>query len=341
MRTQRRVVALSTILFLCAILPSRSTFAADPSASDEAPSKFLRFVPDEHGGGTLQASTVRFVNADGVVVDLVAAIHIAEPSFFQALDESFAEYDAVLYELVAPSEMLVPATQGSSARVLRDPSASRPAGSRPTTRRRPQRSLAWVGGLQQGMKDALKLSFQLEGIDYRRPNFIHADLDAETFQDLQQERGESMFTIMLNAMLKEMSNPGAGAAGPGLGDILFAMRSPDRARSLKLLLARQFGKLDEQMAGLDGPNGSVILTERNKACLKVLRQQLAEGDKRNLAIFYGAAHLKGIEQVMTKELGFRQVGPPFWRVAWDMSTPRGGATTKSTTRQRGATVPVR
>lgn len=326
-----RVVVLSLIVSFCAILPSRIMFAADPSASDEAPSKFLRFVPDEHGGGTLQASTVRYVNGDGVVVDLVAAIHIAEPSFFQALDDSFADYDAVLYELVAPADMLAPATQGSSARVLRGTSASRPATSRPTTRRRPQRSLAWVGGLQKGMKDALKLSFQLEGIDYHRPNFIHADLDAETFQDLQQERGESMFTLMLNAMLKEMSNPGAGAAGPGLGDILMALRSPDRARSLKLLLARQFGKLDEQMAGMEGPNGSVILSERNKACLKVLRQQLAEGKNQNLAIFYGAAHLKGIEQVMTKELGFRQVGPPFWRVAWDMTTP-ATPTTKPSTR---------
>jgi hypothetical protein len=227
--------------------------------------------------------------------------------------------------------MLAPATQGSSARVLRDPSASRPATSRPTTRkRRPQRSLAWVGGLQKGMKDALKLSFQLEGIDYRRTNFVHADLDAEQFADLQAERGESMFTLMLNAMVKEMSNPGAGAAGPGLGDILMALRSPDRARSLKLLLARQFGRLDEQMAGLEGPNGSVILTERNKACLRVLKQQLAEGKKQDLAIFYGAAHLKGIEETMTKEMGFKQVGPPFWRVAWDMTGPTTPATRPST-----------
>src|SRR3954453_9227050 len=56
--------------------------AAQPNDGDSAASKFLRFVPDKHGGGTLQASAVRYENADGVSVDLVAAVHIAEPSFF-------------------------------------------------------------------------------------------------------------------------------------------------------------------------------------------------------------------------------------------------------------------
>ena len=84
------------------------TRAADPSDNDSAPSKFLRFVPDKHGGGTLQASTVRYENAEGVTVDLVAAVHIAEPSFFQSLESSWDEYDAVRYELGAPKDRLGP-----------------------------------------------------------------------------------------------------------------------------------------------------------------------------------------------------------------------------------------
>src|SRR5882672_8294910 len=86
--------------------------AAFARAADEQ-SKFLRFVPDKNGGGTLQASSVRYENADGVTVDLVAAVHIAEKSFFSTLNDSFADYDAVLFELVAPQPMLVPSTQGS------------------------------------------------------------------------------------------------------------------------------------------------------------------------------------------------------------------------------------
>src|SRR5689334_14311804 len=113
-RADRRSFLLAALL--CCIVSL--TFAprlraAEPGDGESSPSKFLRFVADKHGGGTLQASTVRYENADGVSVDLVAAVHIAEPSFFQALESSWDDYDAVLYELVAPKEMLVPSTQDS------------------------------------------------------------------------------------------------------------------------------------------------------------------------------------------------------------------------------------
>jgi len=58
-----------------------------------------------------------------------------------------------------------------------------------------------VSKLQRFLKDRLNLSFQLDEIDYSKPNFIHADLDAETFQQLQSERGESFATLMLSALM--------------------------------------------------------------------------------------------------------------------------------------------
>ena len=347
-------LAVVMLTVLSASLDGPALLAAAPTTqpADEAPppsSKFLRFVPGDHAGGTLQASVVRYVNDDGVVVDLVAAVHIAEPSFFKALDESFEDYDAVLYEMVAPQSMLEPTTQpgdgASAAGGRRLSSATRPAGEQP----RRSRALNMVGTLQRFLRDTLKLSFQLEAIDYRRPNFIHADLDAETFQQMQSDRGESFVTILLNSMLRQMSNPTRAMNQPGLGDILLAMRSPDRARQLKLMLARQFEQIDEQMAGMEGPKGSVILSERNKAAMKVLREQLAAGQSRTLAIFYGAGHLKGMEEILTKEMGFRQVGPPFWRVAWDMTmneppttqpaTQPAATTTTQPARGRRATTP--
>ena len=39
------------------------------------------------------------------------------------------------------------------------------------------------------MKSALKLDLQLESINYDRPNFVHADLDVESFNQLQAARG--------------------------------------------------------------------------------------------------------------------------------------------------------
>jgi hypothetical protein len=329
MNRAKRWFSVVLALLACASICTAAARAAEIDGSE--PSKFLRFVPDKHGGGTLQASTVRYENADGVAVDLVAAVHIAEPSFFQALESSWDDYDAVLYEMVAPKEMLVPSTQESGLRSLR-----------PTTRQTRMRrtvQMNMVGSLQRFLRDQLKLSFQLEAIDYKRPNFVHADLDAETFQKMQSERGESILSLMLQSMLREMSRGPTGSVGPSLPELLMAMKSPDKARQLKLLLAREFNRIDEQLAGMEGDKGSVLLTERNKAAMRVLREMLAKGDKRNIAIFYGAGHLKGMEKILTEEMGFHQVGPPFWRVAWDMTMTSQSTTkpaTKPTTAEAGA-----
>jgi len=99
------------------------------------------------------------------------------------------------------------------------------------------------------------------------------------------------------------------------------MNSPDSARQYKLLLATQFENIEAQLAGMEGPDGSVLLTERNKAALKVLKEQLASG-KKKLGIFYGAGHMTGLEQTLTSEMGFERTNVR-WLVAWDMTQKAG------------------
>ncbi|HMB96043.1 MAG TPA: hypothetical protein VKK61_08405 [Tepidisphaeraceae bacterium] len=247
----------------------------------------------------MQASVVTYRNSDGVTVDLIAAVHIADRSFFQNLNKDFEKYDSLLYEMVKP-EGFVPTTQPAAAGDVTRP-------------------LGWVSVLQHFMKDTLNLSFQLDEIDYTRPNFVHADLSIEKFMQMQQARGESMLTLMFQTMLRQMSQDDPNAANePGIGDLLTAMQSPDRPRQLKLIIAKQFAQIDELTAGLDGPGGSVILTERNKTALNVLDQRIKAGDKK-IGIFFGAAHLRGMEKILTEQMGFTQVGEPQWRTAWDMS----------------------
>ncbi|MGH7179049.1 MAG: hypothetical protein ACREJC_16850 [Tepidisphaeraceae bacterium] len=287
----------ASIVFASVVLSAAMTMgeypATRPARAAPAQSKFLRFVPDNHGGGTLQASIVRYVNDDGVIVDLVSAVHIAEPSFFQQLDDSFTDYDAVLYEMVSPKEGEPP----------------------PTT----QRSMIWLGRFQRGLRDALDLSFQLEEIDYKRPNFVHADMDLGAFQQMQAERKESFLSMAFASAAHNMDNPRAAAAQPNPIELLAALTAPDRPRRLKLIMARTMGAMGDSLGGMDGPRGSVIISERNKVALQRLSQQIADG-KKTLAIFYGAGHFRSMEKTLTEEMGFRQVGPPMWRIAWDMST---------------------
>ena len=74
--------------------------------------------------------------------------------------------------------------------------------------------------------------------------------------------------------------------------------------------------MERLTAGLDADGGSVILTDRNKVALQVLRKQL-QGGKKNLAIFYGAAHLPDMEKRMIENMGFERKGMR-WVAAWDL-----------------------
>ena len=183
------------------------------------------------------------------------------------------------------------------------------------------------------MKNTLKLEFQLDAINYGRKNFVHADLDWETFSAMQAERGESMLTLMLNSMMYQMGRleGGQGPRPVGLPELLVALSSPNKERELRLLLARQFEDIDQQIAGMQGPDGSVLLTERNKAALKALRVTLTKG-KKNIGIFYGGAHLKDMEKDLQR-MGFVRTGVTY-RTAWDMpapptTRPKNSATTRA------------
>lgn len=256
-------------------------------------SKFLRFVSDGNDGGALQASVVSYRNSAGVRVDLIAAVHVADASFYDELNRSFEQYDSVLYEMIRLADSPAPTTRPGTA--------IRPAG--------------WIGAMQRLLKDKLELSLQLERIDYSRKNFIHADLDAETFQRMQRDRGESLVSLMLQQMIRTW---GSGSSTDGsVAELLVAMRSSDRARQLKLLLARQFAEMDRMLSDLGGPEGTVILTERNRAAMRVLRQRIDAGD-RTIGIFYGAGHLNEMEKILIEEMGFQQQGQPIWRTAWNM-----------------------
>ena len=162
------------------VAPGAPAAAADRKATL---SQFMRFVDQGVAGGRLETADVVYVNDAGAVVRLVSAVHIGEGAYFKGLADSFRERDAVLYELVKPRDGAVPV-----------PGVEREA-------------THGVAQLQRFLKDTLNLEYQLDQIDYSAPNFVHADLDAETFEKMQAERGESFATLMLQQLMKAMSQP--------------------------------------------------------------------------------------------------------------------------------------
>jgi len=263
-----------------------ATTRASTDQSDET--RFLRFIGDK-AGGKLETSDVKFQNDKGVVVRLVSAVHVGEPSYYHDLQKVFAASDAVLYEMVKEKGAPVP------------------------KKGEPRES--GIAKLQMFLTDTLGLSYQLDEVDYTPANFIHADLDVETFQRLQQERGESFAMMFLSAMLKSMSDPSVGRMYEDEPtDMLDFMTRPDGQGQIKLLLARRMGDIEREASGMDFLNGSVILTERNKAVTKTLKETLKSG-KKNISIFYGAAHMPDLAERLDL-MGFKPVETT-WRTAWD------------------------
>ena len=63
-------------------------------------------------------------------------------------------------------------------------------------------------------------------------------------------------------------------------------------------------------------DGTVLLTERNKAAIAALKNALTN-NKKDIAIFYGAAHMPDMEERLMKEYGLKRQGS-HWLTAWEM-----------------------
>src|SRR5690606_22908642 len=144
-------------------------------------------------------SIVRFVpkgnDRPGLTVDLVSAVHVGEKSYYDALNKRFDEYEAVLYELVAPEGTKIPKGGGDKNRHM-------------------------LSMLQNGLKDMLELEYQLAEVDYTKKHFVHADMTPEQFAKSMEKKGESIWTIIMRMMAAGMAQQSSGASQSSDLDLL-------------------------------------------------------------------------------------------------------------------------
>lgn len=312
MKPPRRAVALVLSCLLIATW-ARYVRADEPAkAADEKP-KYIRIARDGDTLKALQTSIVRFVPAAGdkqLTVDLVGAVHVGERSYYEALNKRFADYDVVLYELVAP------------------PGTRVPKGGRPSTHP--------IGMLQNGMKNLLGLEHQLALIDYTKDNMVHADMSPDQFAKTMEDRGESFMGMFFRMMGQQMAQQSAGKGGPSDFDLLAALFDPDRAGAMKRLMAEQFENADGMLDALDGPEGSTIITERNKVALEKLAEQIDAG-KKKIAIFYGAGHLGDMEKRLLADFQLKRSGEE-WLDAWQLEKQPRARKPKRPARKKAASM---
>jgi hypothetical protein len=264
------------------------SFAED--AAKTAP--FVRINKDAAGNYLSFDTLVSSYEKDGVQVDLVAAVHVGEPEYYNTLNAEFTKYDALLYELIANPGVDIKAAKSDKEENL-------------------------LTYLQNSLKSILGLEFQLDLIDYKKSNFVHADMTPEDFLNSMKRKNESIWGLILKVLLnsKEMSENTSQMA-PEIF-MLQMLLSPNKTLALRKIVAVQFQDIDKFLEVFEGSEGTTIISERNKVAIKVLKEQIALG-KKKLAIFYGAGHMPAMEKILLSEMGFKKISDR-WVVAWKLS----------------------
>lgn len=273
-------------------------------------SKFIRVQRNKKGVPTsLQTATSTYTKTEGrevVSVDLIGVVHIADAEYYDELNEELSEYDALLYELVAEKENQV-------------------------VKKSEEREQNILSTIQKSIGEFLGLEHQVstepgEGIIYERQNFVHADMTPTQLQEEMAKNGDSQTTLILSTLVENMrkqnkeayENKDKPAQPQPQIDLLQIVQDPDGPIKIKRMMAEQFDKMtgNELGAALTG----YIVDKRNVVAMKVFDEQVANG-KKNLGIFYGAAHMQDFEKQL-EQRGYKKTETR-WNTAWDMrrSTP--------------------
>jgi len=255
--------------------------------------RFTRFVrTGAHPG--LQVGVAHYVKAGAPRVDLVGAVHAADAAYFRALQHELDRADTVLYEMVKPKDV--------------DPAAKRSEA---------ERSANPISKIQTTLARIFDLTYQTDGIDYRRRHFVHADMTAEEFL----AQGGGTITKEMETMIARLGPLLAIAAS-------FLHPSDDASESakatakslrdtIKFQLASMLGDATKTAGALlaDTDGDDLILGKRNDVAMKVFDATPKTG--RSIAIFYGAAHMPDLEKRLLAR-GYVRAGGHWW-TAWDVT----------------------
>jgi hypothetical protein len=289
----------------------------------EAP-EFIR-VEETETATHLQTAVVRFTKGEASV-ELVGAVHIADKKYYEALNQRFEGYEALLFEGIggdqpaaAPAAAAVgeaPAEEPAEPEVAEEAPAEEAPVEEVPAPKKPAMKKEKLDGLHGAYESGAKwlgLAYQMKVIDYRKANFVHADLSMAEFTALQKERGETLLGFVLKSGLKKTDKP---VKEPSSLKLLVSLVRGDKD-GLKRELVHTLGAGDDQVAALAGDN--VIIGDRNAKCLEVLDREVLAG-KKKLGIFYGAAHFPDMEKRLV-EGGWTKTGEE-WMTAWEIAKGR-------------------
>lgn len=270
-----------------------------PCLATAQENSFLRFVErSAQWQGALQTSISSYKNDAGQQVDLFSAVHIADRSYYETLNHRFDAVEILLFELVTDDEEF-PRSDGRNS------------------------GNSTLGLIQTMIGEFLELDFQLQAIDYSPDHFQRADLSARELAAIMESKDESFFSMFMNMALAQMAAEQNAIANrdlePGrlsLMTLITALSSENQAQALKFLLAQEMGRVGDLALNPVQESQLTILGDRNRVALQALEEFLSQG-AQHIGLFYGAAHMPGLERELIETMGFTLVSRE-WLTAWDI-----------------------
>ncbi len=210
---------------------------ATPVYADDA-TTFVRVTEDDQDQPlALQVAIASYSPRTGrdIRVDLISAIHIGDSDYYAALNNLFRNYDALLYELIAPKDVVISRQDSERSGV--------------------------ISNTQIMMKNMLQLSFQLDEIDYGASNFVHADLTPTELAQSMDERGESLYVYFWRLFYASIDQYAKDPLGLNDMRMLSAMLSADSDNAFKIILAYEMTNLDtlQEILGEDADSAAAAL----------------------------------------------------------------------------------
>ncbi len=271
---------------------------AEATATVEAPAPYVRASNGESNVLELQIAARRFVPArgKGPTVWLTGVSHIGSSNYFAQIQRHLDAQTLVLFEGVGEHSQDFKNMKSDDAKNDAAPKA--------------------VGGLQSSLATSLGLLFQLDTIDYERPNFRHSDLSIREIREL----------------LAEPRGSGGGDAAQDFDNLLSMMEgdsfmnivmqfglgilasSPKLQAMSKVTLIEVIAEMggDPSRLGAISPELKqlleVLIAKRNQRVIDDLKTALKEiGKKGSVSIFYGTGHMNEMEMRLRNELHYKPV----------------------------------
>jgi hypothetical protein len=266
------------------------------SQADQPAPEYFRVLRDDRGViQTVETALVRLAPAQpgaGPTVDLVGVLHIADRTYYETLQGELERYDAVLFEGILPRRALVPVHDDKSPFAV----------------------------MCRGIARRLGLEYQLDRLDYARPNFVHADMLQSEFRRSIRRRKESFLGVAPSGEYGLSREEMDKAISDGMTEFCRRFVSEEPAVELKRAFAHELvSAIGATMDMFFGTQGSTIGSERNRIALRVLQKQWKKGMEL-LALLYGCAHMADFERQLGEQYGLKRAEER-WLVAWDLREP--------------------